>query len=709
MKKGISLTVFAGVCACGAYLILDKPTPVEAISNEVSTSSATVAEQKKATSLFKPSNQTNSKATELAKLKLAKRQCKQQSLKATQAAADHSPIEAAIKQALKDGDSLEDILSYSELVKISYRSFSTLVINAIKQNAEQQFQYASSVNILKSWQGIEVIDYFDIDTINQLTAIDGPLSQNTGSMMFNVPLPEQVNKTALYKLLDNNDDFNTYLKTPFKIGPSRLISPSILFLVNAHALSLTEFENAISSKEFTVNDIAVALKSNLPNDYLTALISQTAQLNGSPTAMSDDFIDEQLYLNLADVAVSEFNVPILKLLSERGIEPTNQPNVFTAMDIAIVNLKGSSNSEVQPLESKHLETLSYLKNKGYRAHGELVRDTPNDRLLMLKSSFLPSSLLFVGDQVANDAFSQFIDLKLIPNNLAFKRKEKDNSAISKALSAYELQKQQAKKVSPECETIDQRIYSLEAIKTRSQALEELETLEAQQGLLTPNTLQEIDPVQVHNWQFLHSNEYKYQTSTQYQTYKEAIVEKDFNTVATITQTAKLSTHQTNMLLAATIENAQQLTSIWQNRVAPTAPENLYLFTKLPLAQWQTLADNGFDFSLKDMQNNDMYFYASMHSKEAVKFLMSLAVAHDFSKPGLDILDQALEQSYNTQTLADYMPSALKLVDQYEPNHFRRAERLKIFVPDVYEELIKLEPKLAPKDGTVMNNYLYSAY
>ena len=133
--------------------------------------------KRKATSFFEPSSQPNSKASELAKLKLAKRQCKKQSLKATQVAADHSQIEAAIKQALKDGDSLEDILSYSELVKISYRSFNTLVINAIKENAEQQFQYASSVNILKSWQGFDVIDYFDTDTINQLTAINGPLSQ----------------------------------------------------------------------------------------------------------------------------------------------------------------------------------------------------------------------------------------------------------------------------------------------------------------------------------------------------------------------------------------------------------------------------------------------------------------------------------------------------------------------------------------------------
>ncbi len=709
MKKGISLTVFAGLCAFGTYLTLDKPTPIAAISNKVSTSTGTVAEQEKATSLFEPSSQPNSKATKLAKLKLAKRQCKQQSFKATQAAADHSQIEAALKQALKDGQSLKDILSYSELVKISYRSFETLLINALKENAEEQFQYAASVSILKSWQGIEIIEAFDTDTINQLTVINGPLSQNTGSMMFNVPLPEQVNKTALYKLLDNNDDFNTYLKTPFKIGPSRLISPSVLFLLNAHALSLTEFENAISSKEFTVNDIAVALKSNLPNEYLTALISQTAQLGGSPTAMSDDFMDEQLYLNLADVAVSEFNVPILKLLSERGIEPTNQPNVFTAMDIAIVNLKGSSNSEVKPLESKHLETLSYLKNKGYRAHGELVRDTPNDKLLMLKSSFLPSSLLFVGDQVANDAFTELKDITLIPSSQAFKRKDKDNSAISKALSAYELHKQQAKKITPECETIDQRINSLEAIKTRSQALKEIEKLEVQQSSLTPDTLQAIDPVQVHNWQFLHSNEYKHQTSIQYLAFREAIIEKDFNTVATITQTAKLSTHQTNMLLAATIEDSQQLTSIWQNRIDPTPPETLYSFTDLPLAQWQTLADSGFDFSLKDMQNNDMYFYASMHSNAAVEFLISLAVAHDFSKPGLDILDQALEQSYNTQTLADYMPSALKLVSQYEPNHFRRAKRLKVFTPNLYKELIKLGPKLAPKDGTQMNHYQYSAY
>jgi hypothetical protein len=106
MKKGISLTVFAGLCACGTYLILDKPTPIEAISNKVSTSTGTVAEQNNATSLFEPLSLPNSKASELAKLKLAKRQCKQQSLKATQAAADHSLIEAAIKQALKDGDSL---------------------------------------------------------------------------------------------------------------------------------------------------------------------------------------------------------------------------------------------------------------------------------------------------------------------------------------------------------------------------------------------------------------------------------------------------------------------------------------------------------------------------------------------------------------------------------------------------------------------------
>lgn len=213
MKKGISLTVFAGLCAFGTYQILNKPTPIAAISNEISTSTGTVAEQEKATSLFEPSSQPNSKATKLAKLKLAKRQCKQQSLKATQAAADHSQIEAALKQALKDGQSLKDILSYSELVKISYRSFETLLINALKENAEEQFQYAASVSILKSWQGIEIIEAFDTDTINQLTVINGPLSQNTGSMMFNVPLPEQVNKTALYKLLDNNDDFNTYLKS----------------------------------------------------------------------------------------------------------------------------------------------------------------------------------------------------------------------------------------------------------------------------------------------------------------------------------------------------------------------------------------------------------------------------------------------------------------------------------------------------------------
>ena len=55
-----------------------------------------------------------------------------------------------------------------------------------------------------------------------------------------------------------------------------------------------------------------------------------------------------------------------------------------------------------------------------------------------------------------------------------------------------------------------------------------------------------------------------------------------------------------------------------------------------------------------------------------------------------------------------MPNALKLVNHFEQNHFSRVQRLKELAPSVYEALIKLEPKLTPAEGTLMNNYQYSA-
>ncbi|MBD56415.1 hypothetical protein [uncultured Pseudoalteromonas sp.] len=706
MKKGISLTVFIGLCAVGIYLYFDKQTQSETVTAKLPIHTNNVASLSSVTEDV--NKQNTSKASALKKLRLAKLECEQQSIKATQAATDHSQIDAALKQALKDGLPLSEILSYSELTKISYRSFESLLINAIKSNAEEQFQYADSISILKNWQGLEVVDYFDADTVKKLTSNAESLNMNTRSIMFDVPLPEQVNKTALYKLLDNTDNFNTYLKSPFQLGPSALISPSILFILNAHSLTETEFENAISTKDFTINDIAIAIKSNLPNTYIAALIAQTAQLSGVPTAMSDNFIHEQLYLNLADVAVSEFNVPILELLNERGIEPTNLPDVFTAMDIALVNLKGSSNSQVQPIENKHRETLKYLKDKGYKAHGEHVRGTSEDRLLMFKSSLLPNSLLFVGEQFAAKAFDELNDIPLIANKAAFKHQSKDDSAISDALRAYEKQKQQFKPADETCQQVEQDLSNLEAIKTRSQAMDEIKQLEARQGPLTADMLQEIDPMLVHYWHLMHFRDLRQQTPYQPDAFKEAINNNDFNALATITQGAKLSTHQTNLLLAKTLENIEQMNAIWQSRANPTPPSALYLLKNLPLSDWQSLAENGFDFSLTDTFDMDMYFYATDHSNKAIEFLIKLGVPHDFSKPGLDILDQALEQSYNTQTLVDYMPNALKLVNHFEQNHFSRVQRLKELAPSVYEALIQLEPKLTPAEGTLMNNYQYSA-
>jgi hypothetical protein len=55
-----------------------------------------------------------------------------------------------------------------------------------------------------------------------------------------------------------------------------------------------------------------------------------------------------------------------------------------------------------------------------------------------------------------------------------------------------------------------------------------------------------------------------------------------------------------------------------------------------------------------------------------------------------------------------IPLALQLVEKIEPNHLSRAARLKTFYPEVYEQLIKLNPALKPAEGTQLNHYTFNS-
>ncbi|XQF91537.1 hypothetical protein ACOBV8_22250 (plasmid) [Pseudoalteromonas espejiana] len=62
----------------------------------------------------------------------------------------------------------------------------------------------------------------------------------------------------------------------------RGVSPATLFVLNANKFSIKEFEQATSSNQFTVNEVATAIKNDIPNEYIIALLQQVPVLDAMP-------------------------------------------------------------------------------------------------------------------------------------------------------------------------------------------------------------------------------------------------------------------------------------------------------------------------------------------------------------------------------------------------------------------------------------------
>ena len=59
------------------------------------------------------------------------------------------------------------------------------------------------------------------------------------------------------------------------------------------------------------------------------------------------------------------------LLETYGVQPTNEQGIITGLDIAIMNLPDKPDIYIDPdnIPEKYLDTINYLVEKGYKAHG----------------------------------------------------------------------------------------------------------------------------------------------------------------------------------------------------------------------------------------------------------------------------------------------------------------------------------------------------
>jgi len=690
MKKLIGfLAVGIAFIAC-FYLLgssdnkkVDKPEPLEANTKTViDNTDASVKNETPITQKVK-------------ELKIAKTQCKQKNANFLADVSDiHQELIQALEQELNQGKTDRELLAYSNQYRTFYKNYNDLLLLA-KMNIEKpKYNYTKSSEILLKWNGLSVINGFSPENIpnivEKLKEIEGVLS----GLTMTLPLAENINKSDIYALLDN-DQFNTYLESAIGIEHSPVVSPSILFLLTATHLELDEFNQAISFHSFNVNDVAIAILNDMPIEYLSALIAKTEAINDMPIiglGNSDSFN------NLADLAASKHNLGLLKLLEKHGVKGTNEENIITAMDIAIMHLPldAKAYQDLDNFPQKYLDTLTYLHNKGYPAHGKSAQH--NDEIEVFFKA--PNRRQFYISNVLEPKLkAQLYKVELIERIRGVKQTPADQSLLSKVIQNVNIKVQAENDKSDRCVSIKEDLLAAEGFAKYQEANEIIKEIKKMNGDIA-QSLHEIDPSLVNLW---HRRNLPYIASNESE-FLDLISQEKYQRALEYSMTKPLTIKETDWLLQSIFNNVDSILPIWRARTSPTPPSNLFFFKRANLDHWQALMDAGFDFTIRDQLGNDIFLPAVLHSPEVVKLLLDKGYSPEFEGLGLDALDLLLEDSYKIGKLNPSFDLIIKQNKNFEPGHYARVERIKQYLPDEYKKLIAFNINLATKDGTKINRF-----
>ncbi|KGJ92772.1 hypothetical protein [Thalassotalea sp. ND16A] len=637
-------------------------------------------------------------STELSKLKAIEEQCQSKNMSFSDSVDEiHNELIITLEKELLKGSTIRDLVKYSDQYQTFFKRFYDLIRDALIRKERKNLKVASSVKILTEWNGLSVIEGFTSENIN--TLIDLLTKNNLDSLSLPLKLaPENINNN-FKQLLDNPETFNTYLDQPFSIGGSSAISPSILLVLAAGTIDANEFRITISGHSFTVNDIAVGILNNVPSEHLKILMANTVELNKMPIFVQNKYVT---YYNLADLAVSQYNVEALTILKNNGVTPTNEPGIITGLDIAILNLPQNNDlyNESPEMLNKHIETIKFLQKNGYMAHGYVTKE--------LKLTFdAPFSKRYqVHDAIDVELKQLLTSIGLIDKSYEIHQEFVDNSDVSLAIAHLRSRKENLNNGQKGCASVAKDILTAKKLIGKYPAIDEINEIVKINGRNDiTSLLHNIDPALVQLWQLMQYEIQYYKKSefTNFLTASNYIEIQDF------VASTPLDQSETEILFQHLMEDISGLMPAWNSRVSPLRLTNLLFLRNASLEQWQLLFNEGFDFSLKDSWDNDVFLPAMLNSIDAVSFLLDNGFKPEFDNIGIDILDLALEHSFEQGNLNQNVFKILALVKNIEPNHYSRIARLREYYPVEYEKLKNNRPYLIPPENTHLNKYQFLSF
>lgn len=454
------------------------------------------------------------------------------------------------------------------------------------------------------------------------------------------------------------------------------------------SLDEQEFSEQVSDMQLSSGDFVGLMMRGVSYDKLALLLDHVPAEQLATYPLVVNFASTIPFFNIADYAAYSLDVPMLQLLAKRGVYPSQIDGLIGPIERALAHRRWGENDT-----DNTLNAVTYLVENGYK-----IATTTDETGEKFGSRAFSSDWVTVDERVKNYILSQHATQPAVAE-----APTATNEVVERIISARESLSQQQQDAFAQCRSLDAERLDAEQLWSSEQVYGQINSLMAQyQGDALLDALQALDPSLVSVYRDNFANRV---AASHYQQLREAMTQRDSATaLSELLQTTPLDAADTAIVLMQLPYNPNLVPS-WNNRIEPVAPLTLSGMTGIKADGLNELLAQGFDLYLQDEQNNNLYSVFFTSSPELVAQLLQAQVDPFSNRYGPDALDYALDKSYADNQLFPGINEILQACVSLEPNHQRRLARLKLFRPELYQQLLAIDPALKVGDDVQPNTML----
>ena len=597
-----------------------------------------------------------------------------------------------LEDELSKGTSIQELLANRPIYKKWPLFYQQMLFRAIRNNEKRKDKYDFSKELIKNWKGMNLFkEDMSEAQWQQLLSLKG--GNSFKSVYEKGPL---LDKTIIEQLVENDDDFLTFLDLRFFVDDYIPISPAMLFVLGAQRLELSHYKKLVSQQRFSVNEVSVAITNHMSAEYLQPLLENTMNIHEVPYIVKQDIL---LFLNLADVAIAYNHLEALRLLKQFDVLPSDSPNSSRALDFAVAFLSTENiNLEQDSDVEEYLETIKYLISEGYHQVNGRYSPIPNNNDIRLGYSL--NYRLFL-DRIDNSQVHDLLSKMEVLEKGTSHIEETVDSNVSKKVLETNLKLKQQTQFYNQCTELAKQEKAAELFMSEQEVFNVIYNI-LDKNSNTALELHKVDPAFVNFW-FLRIHRRFMRTSTYSNEFYSLLNKLNTTNLVEYVSSHGLSESDSEVLSMRLASFPDELMPVWQARTEPQPLVYSFSSYNVTLKSIRAMHQAGFNFFELDRFGNDIFAATADADPAIFDYLVSIGVRPSAEGLSVDVLDVLLELSYKQRRLHKNTSKVLKYITQFDASHYSRVARLRQFLPEVYQQLILINQDLTPPDGTEVNS------